>query len=209
MRAIVGVQFKRAVGARIRAGLACTAVFAAGAAAAITADRVAPADVTLVAAADISRRSVEVNGSTLPRFDNIDGNTRASRVDVSLMPQAGSGMGLAVGINNFTGASPAFSSQGAAPQVMDLGLRWRYIASSSARFDLTAYRRMPNADAISLVESRDPSYVARVEIGMGSTPLRKGFVADRGFFGLQLEGGARLTMRRKNGGPMLYYRNDF
>jgi len=37
----------------------------------------------------------------------------------------------------------------------------------------------------------------------------KGFVANRGFVGFQLESGARVTIRRKSGGPMLYYRNAF
>ena len=92
---------------------------------------------------------------------------------------------------------------------IDLGVHWRYTFDSSYRFDVTAYRRMPNADAISLIESREPTYGARVEMGFGSDNLRKGFVADRGFVGLELESGARLGVKRKNGGPMFYYRNAF
>jgi hypothetical protein len=93
---------------------------------------------------------------------------------------------------------------------MDFGVHWRVMLDSSYRFDVTAYRRVQNADAISLIESRDPEYGARVELGLGSMQGRsKGFVANRGFVGFQLESGARVTIRRKSGGPMLYYRNAF
>jgi hypothetical protein len=93
---------------------------------------------------------------------------------------------------------------------MDFGVHWRVMLDSSYRFDVTAYRRVQNADAISLIESHDPEYGARVELGLGSIQGRsKGFVANRGFVGFQLESGARVTIKRKSGGPMLYYRNDF
>jgi hypothetical protein len=32
---------------------------------------------------------------------------------------------------------------------------------------------------------------------------------DRGFIGMQLEGGARITIKRKDGRPMVYYRSAF
>jgi hypothetical protein len=34
-------------------------------------------------------------------------------------------------------------------------------------------------------------------------------VADRGFIGFQLESGARVTLRRSGGKPMIYYRTRF
>jgi hypothetical protein len=41
-------------------------------------------------------------------------------------------------------------------------------------------------------------------------PVQKsGFVADHGFVGLQLESGARVTLRRSGGKPMIYYRTKF
>ena len=46
-------------------------------------------------------------------------------------------------------------------------------------------------------------------MGLGSAQMSKGFTADKGFVGLQLESGARLGVKRKNGGPMFYYRNAF
>ena len=43
-----------------------------------------------------------------------------------------------------------------------------------------------------------------------SGPCRSsGLVADRGFVGLQLESGARITVRRSGGKPMIYYRTKF
>jgi hypothetical protein len=166
-------------------------------------------DVVVVAAADLPRPQFEVSTATVPRFDNVDANTQTARIDMRLMSARQSGVGLALGMNNATGAPPIAVSTFAPPRSVDLGVHWRYTFDSSYRFDVTAYRHMPNADAISLIESREPTYGARVEMGFGSENLRKGFVADRGFVGLQLESGARLGVKRKNGGPMFYYRNAF
>jgi hypothetical protein len=63
-------------------------------------------------------------------------------------------------------------------------------------------------DTLTLVQMRQPSYGARFEMQIGSTPST-GFVADRGFVGLQLESGARVTLRRSEGKPMVYYRTRF
>ena len=163
----------------------------------------------VVAAADLPRPQFEVSTSSLPRFDNVDANTQNARVDMRLLSARQSGVGLALGMNNATGAPAGTVATLTPARSVDLGVHWRYTFDSSYRFDVTAYRRMPNADAISLIESREATYGARVEMGLGSANMRKGFVADRGFVGLQLEGGARLGVKRKNGGPMFYYRNSF
>jgi hypothetical protein len=165
----------------------------------------------LVAGADFPRPSLEVSTSTLPRFDGLLGPARASRVDITLMPEQRSGLGLAMGMSSSRAFSVgAFPVSPASLATFDLGVHWRYTLDSNYRFDVTAYRRMPNTDAISLVESREPSYGARVEMGLASRyNERKGFVADRGFVGFQLESGARLTVKRSGGVPMLYYRNTF
>jgi hypothetical protein len=42
-----------------------------------------------------------------------------------------------------------------------------------------------------------------------SSAASKGLVADKGFLGFQMENGARLTVKRSRGKPMLYYRNTF
>ena len=44
---------------------------------------------------------------------------------------------------------------------------------------------------------------------IGRAPVAAGLVAERGFLGLQLESGARITVRRSGGKPMLYYRSKF
>lgn len=170
-------------------------------------DRAPASDDVIVAAADVPQ--LRISTATLPRFDNADTATRVSRVDITLLPQRRSGLGLVFGLSSLSGANPAFAPIAGSPS-MDLGVHWRVTLDSSYRFDVTAYRRVPNADAISLIESRDPSYGARVELGLGSFDAKsKGFVADHGFLGFQLESGARIALKRKSGGPMLYYRNTF
>jgi hypothetical protein len=158
-------------------------------------------DATVVAG-DFPRPALEVTTSNTPRFDS---------VETSLMPQQQrSGVGLSFGVTNFAAPRVGFTPPGTLGRTLDLGVHWRYTLDSSTRFDVTAYRRMPdNNDAISLIESHDPSYGARVEMSLGSDKLRKGFVAEKAFIGIQLEGGARLTVKRSFGGPMLYYRNSF
>ena len=162
------------------------------------------------ALAEPSQPSLEVNAATLPRFDNIGGTTHSLRVDFTMLPHGGTGFGLAVGVNNNYGAAGAFLPNFAPQSSLDFGLRWRYTLDSNYRFDVTAYRRVQNSDVISLIDgSREPSYGARVEMGLASNNLSKGFVADRGFIGFQLESGARLTVKKSGGVPMLYYRNTF
>lgn len=168
----------------------------------------AAAEPVLVAAVDLPRPQFEVSASTLPRFDNVDAHTQTARIDMRLLAPGRSGLGLAVGMTHPAGGSNAFPTLTPARSI-DLGVHWRYTFDSNYRFDVTAYRKMPNADAMSLIESRDATYGARVEMGFGSSAKRKGFVADKGFVGLQLEGGARVSVKRKNGGPMFYYRNTF
>jgi hypothetical protein len=38
---------------------------------------------------------------------------------------------------------------------------------------------------------------------------KAGFSLDHGFIGLQLESGARISVKRKDGHPMIYYRTTF
>jgi hypothetical protein len=153
---------------------------------------------------------LEVNTATLPRFDSVDGALHSSRMDVTMLPHRNSGVGFAFGVSSLSGTNTPVAPWSPGMPSMDFGVHWRVMLDSSYRFDVTAYRRVQNADAISLIESHDPEYGARVELGLGSIQGRsKGFVANRGFVGFQLESGARVTIKRKSGGPMLYYRNDF
>lgn len=92
---------------------------------------------------------------------------------------------------------------------VDLGLHWRYTSIGNYRFDVSAWRRMNPPDAATLIDNRDSSYGARVEMHLVPPP-RSGFLADHGFLGLQLESGARITLHKGGGGkPMVYYRSKF
>ena len=155
----------------------------------------------------LTRAQVEVSAKSFPRFDNVDGITRSSRVDMMWLPPRRSALGVALGLTNFSQPANTQADRFAGPS-LDLGFHWRYTLESQRRIDVTAWHRMSSVDAVDLVQSREPTYGARVEMNLGSTP-KTGFVADNGFLGFQLEGGARITMRRSGGKPMLYYRAKF
>ena len=180
-------------------------------------DEVPPAPLSSLAseAPDLGIQSaqLEVSTSSLPRFDNVDGSSQSSRIDLTWLPPRQPGLGLAMGMSMgmtnrwAAGLSAGGPSLRSTPNI-DLGFHWRYTLDSQYRIDFTAWRRMPQGDAIDLVQSREPTYGARVEMGLGSLP-KSGFVADRGALGVQLDGGARITVRRSAGRPMLYYRANF
>jgi hypothetical protein len=164
-----------------------------------------------VPAARERQPQMEVSATSLPRFDNTDGATRSARIDMSWFPPRPSALGLSVGMTgtDAIGLSAAQPFTGASPQV-GLGLHWRHTLDNSNRIDITAWRRVGPTDAASLIQSREPSYGARVEMRIASGSKR-GLVADRGFLGLQLESGARITLRKSRGGmpTMMYYRTKF
>ena len=153
---------------------------------------------------------MEVSASSLPRFDSADGSTHSSRLDLTWLPPRRSALGLAIGMTSLHGSMlPAAAAPFAGNSTsVDLGLHWRYTLESNERLDVMAWRRVVPPDALSLVQSREPSYGARVEMRIGPV-LKTGFVADRGFLGFQLESGARITLRRSGGKPMVYYRTKF
>ena len=153
--------------------------------------------------------SHEVSALSLPRFDNIDGTSRSSRINMTWLAPRRSSLGLSVGMSNIDGlgmTTPA--PMGSVGPSVDLGFHWRHTLDSNYRLDITAWRRMGPTDAVTLVQSRQPTYGARVEMQISSLPS-SGLVADRGFLGLQLESGARITVKRSGGKPMLYYRTKF
>jgi hypothetical protein len=166
------------------------------------------------AAADVAPLPprLEVTSTSLPRFDGVDSISNSQRLDLTLLPPRNSALGLAVGMSGF--AAPATVTgaglTAATPPSVDVGLHLRHTFDSSYRVDVTAWRRvaMQPQDAWSLVHLREPTYGARVELNL--TPQqRKGFVAERGFVGMQLDNGGRISIRRKHGGPMIYYRTKF
>jgi hypothetical protein len=154
---------------------------------------------------------LQLQTSTLPRFDAQDGGFQGSRVDLSLTPlnSAGSGLGAVLGM-----ASPSTNPQALGPQArttsIDLGLRWSQRLQSQRQVDITAWRRMNTPDdAYSMAQLHQPAvYGARVEMNLAAA-RKTSFALDTGFVGLQLESGARITIKRKDGRPMLYYRSTF
>jgi hypothetical protein len=162
-------------------------------------------------AAERNRPQLEVSSSSVPRFEGGDGATRTSRIDLTLLPPSGSALGLSVGMGSVDGPSlaPFAPRPGFSPNTVDLGLHWRYTLDSNYRFDVSAWRRLEPQDAMTMVQAREASYGARVEMRLGGGMPKGGFVAERGFVGLQLESGARVTLKRSGGKPMVYYRSKF
>ena len=157
-------------------------------------------------ATERARPQFEISASPAPRAD-ADAQ-RSPRIDMTLLSRSRSAVGLSLGLSNLDGPAFAGGSPAAPPgPSMDVGLRWRSAPDGNYRLDVTAWRRLATPDALELVQQRQPTYGARVEMQVPSP--HNGFVADRGFLGMQLESGARITVRRKGGGPMLYYRNQF
>lgn len=148
---------------------------------------------------------VQVQASSLPRFDAQDSGFQAPRVDLSITPfdRNGNGLGAVFGLASSSGAA------GLQPRLgVDVGLRWSHLLQSQ-RIDITAWRRMnvPD-DAYTQVIMREPMYGARVEMNLASAH-HAGLAMDLGFIGFQMESGARITIKRKDGRPMVYYRTTF
>jgi hypothetical protein len=212
MYAVAGMGRSNA-GARRRLRAAAPLVLGLAASSAMALDEVLPAPMSATATEARDQRTrpmqLEVSAASFPRFDNTDGSTRSSRITLTWLQPRRSALGLALGMTNRTESAFAAGGPypGATPSV-DLGFHWRYTLDSQYRIDVTAWHRMGATDAIELVQTRQPAYGARLEMRLGSLPQR-GFVADRGFLGLQLDGGARITVHRSAGKPMLYYRANF
>ena len=154
-----------------------------------------------------ARSRIEVATSSLPLFENPDGASHSSRLDMIWLPPRRPNLGLALGLTSKEGTGLRLAGSGAAP-ALDLGLHWRYTLDAQYRIDVTAWRRMTPPDAAMLAHGRQAAYGARFEMQVKSLPSRR-LVADRGFLGLQLESGARITVKRRHGGPMFYYRAKF
>jgi len=158
-------------------------------------------------AAAHSRPQFEISTASAPRFDT-DGPQRTPRIDMTLLSRNRPSLGLSLGLSNFDGSPFAGGSPLAPPgPSADIGLHWRSSSSGSYGVEVTAWRHLATPDALEMVLQRQATYGARFEMRLPSP--HHGFVADRGFLGMQLESGARITVRRKEHVPMLYYRNQF
>jgi hypothetical protein len=160
--------------------------------------------------APIGGSVIEISTSNLPRFDNFDGSNRTQqRIDMALLSPGKSAFGVTMGVSGLSPSRYGFNA-GATEGLagVNLGLQWRYVFDNNRRVDITAWREMgrPN-DALAMIQSREAGYGARVEMQLSGS--RSPLVAERGFVGLQLDGGAKITLRRSGGRPMVYYRNKF
>lgn len=174
---------------------------------------VAMANMPAVPGTERGGPQLEVTATSMPRFDNVDNGNRTSRIDMTTWSAPHrSAFGFSVGMTNPDTSNANFASAsrpGQSPS-LDLGVKWRYTLDGNYRLDVTAYRRVMPPDALTLIETRDATqYGARVEMALGSSLPKSGFVADKGFLGLQLESGARVTLKRSGGKPMMYYRSKF
>jgi len=169
----------------------------------------APLDLIAADVREQARLRIEVNTSTLPRIEAQDTGFQAPRIDVSLLPPRRSAVGVAFGMSSPQPRPGAGLLPFGSPRTsMDFGVHLRHTVQRG-QFDLTAWRRMTSEpDAYTLIQQRQPVYGARVELSLA--PARKsGFSAERGFLGFQLESGAKISVKRKDGRPMVYYRNTF
>src|SRR5215207_1166818 len=116
---------------------------------------------------DRAKPQLQFSASSLPRFD-IDGANRSTRLDMTWLPPRQSAFGLSLAMTNTD--APGFAAIGSRGDgtSVDLGLHWRYTMDSHSRFDVVAWRRLVPADALTLVQARQPSYGARVEMQLSS-----------------------------------------
>jgi hypothetical protein len=190
--------------------LACCAASAAahGAETAPAAPPPAAAAPVVVAQADgAPALRMRVDTSRLPRMDAQDNGFQAPRVDLSFS-RRGSSFGPVVGFSGFSSRQAPLP--GLAPQhpSVDLGVHWSHRLRNQ-RIDVMAWRRMTfEDDAYTMVQLNQPVYGARLELNL--KPVRKaGLSITHGFIGVQLQSGARITVKRSHGTPMVYYRSQF
>lgn len=192
--------------------LTCAAaLLAAGAAAGVQAQALEPLPAEGVVVAQARTEPplrLEVQSSPAPRLEAQDSGYQAPRVDLSLFPARAHGLGAMVGLGG--GAQPQALGLAPARAHVDLGLRWTHTLPNAYKIDVTAWRRMTGPDdAYGLIQVREqPVYGARVEMNIRPAKVNL-FGLDRGFLGVQLEGGGRIAIKRKDGRPMVYYRTAF
>lgn len=149
---------------------------------------------------------VQVDATSLPRIEGQDSGFQGPRVDVSLFPATTPRLGAVFGMSGFGPQhSPTLGLQANRPSV-DLGLRYSHRVHSQ-QIDVTAWRRMNAEPEPYTVPDRQAVYGARVEMNLA--PAKSGLALARGFVGFQLESGARISIKRKDGRPMIYYRTSF
>ena len=183
------------------------------------------------AAAPLS--AYEVNSLVLPNLGDPGWGNAAQRpggaasfanatqhIDVTrwLTPDEPRSLGFSLGLTSAAPSASALANTGnpngpAGPTSLDLGVRWRSRLDSGRHLDVSAWAQTPqwaqSPDAMGLIwQQQQPVYGTRVEVQWASSKTR-GLVPEFGAIGVQLQGGSRLVLRARKGGPMLYYRAKF
>lgn len=170
-----------------------------------------------VAWSNASQRAAGASGASA--FANT-----TQHIDVTrwLTPDAPRSVGFSLGMTSAAPSASALSSNASAfnnsngavaPTSLDLGVRWRSRLDSGRHLDVSAWAQTPqlsqSPDAMGLIwQQQQPVYGTRVEMQWASSRTR-GLVPEFGAIGVQLQGGSRLVLRARKGGPMLYYRAKF
>jgi hypothetical protein len=106
------------------------------------------------------------------------------------------------------GMSLGASRDGSNPMRPEVGLRWRSPLQNNQRLDLSASWRRLAADAGTAPDPDEAVLHTRIELQF-IAPRRSASLGESGALGLQLGSDAKLSMRLRRGGPMVYYRMQF
>lgn len=205
----------------------CVFLFTAGLAAAAEANFADDAMASLQEETARSSSAYEINSAVLPDFGDYSardtalsgglGSTSSStqHVDITrwLTPDSPGSFGLSLGLSAPAAGAAPLATDAIHPAGLDLGVRWRSRLDSGRRLDVSAWARAPQMaqapDALGMIrQAQQPLYGTRVEVQWESSKTR-GLTPEFGAVGVQLQGGSRLVLRAKKGGPMLYYRSRF
>jgi len=105
----------------------------------------------------------------------------------------------------------------AKPLTLDLGVRWRSAWGNNLHMEFSAWGQAPQPfastpsthDTMGMIRQRDTAgYGTRMELQWSNAPTR-GLLPEHGAIGMQLQGGSRVVLRAKRGGPMVYFRSRF
>lgn len=157
----------------------------------------------------------ELNSIVLPRLGDTTQHIGVTRwiAPESLNAWGSFGLSLGVSAPAPSAAAAPLAAGAVAPAGLDLGVRWRSRLDSGRHLDITAWAHAPSwsppQDAMGMIwQSQQPMYGTRVEVQWASSRTH-GLVPEFGAVGVQLQGGSRLVLRARKGGPMLYYRAKF
>ena len=182
--------------------------------------------------ASVSPATYELSSTVLPRmgeapaWQSFSADQPASHfhstqhLDVTrwLTPGAQDSFGLSLGVSapvtSVTSIATARPQGGSLTLAsIDMGVRWRSLLESGHQLNITAWAQVPPRDqhpqAVDMIwQAQQPVYGTRAEVQWASSRTR-GLVPEFGAVGVQLQGGGRLVLRARKGGPMLYYRAKF